>query len=83
MGTLLLAFVAMATGHYFAIGLALAVAVWAGGALSGGAFNPAITVVLYLGNQLPVGDVVLYTVAQVVGAAAGFWLARALAKGIR
>ena len=76
LGTLLLAFVVVATGQYLAIGAALAAAVWAGGAFSGGAFNPAVTFVLYLGSQLSAGDVALYTVAQVVGAAAGFWLAK-------
>jgi glycerol uptake facilitator-like aquaporin len=78
LGTMLLSFVVVATGQYLAIGVALAAAVWAGGAISGGAFNPAITVVLYLGSQLSAGDVALYIVAQVLGAVAGLWLARTL-----
>ena len=83
LGTMLLAFVVVATGQFLAIGAALAAAVWAGGALSGGAFNPAITFVLYLGRQLSVGDAALYTAAQVVGAGAGFGLARLLTANQR
>jgi glycerol uptake facilitator-like aquaporin len=78
LGTMLLSFVVVATGQYLAIGVALAAAVWAAGAMSGGAFNPAMTFVLYLGNQLSVGDVALYIVVEVLGAVAGLWLARTL-----
>jgi glycerol uptake facilitator-like aquaporin len=83
LGTMLLSFVVVATGQYLAIGVALAAAVWAGGAMSGGAFNPAITVVLYLGSQLSSGDVAFYIVAQVLGAVAGLWLARTLVNNKR
>jgi len=45
LGTLFLVFVILATGNYLAIGAALAVAVLLGGAISGGAFNPAVAIV--------------------------------------
>ena len=46
LGTLFLVFVIFATGNYLAIGAALAVAVLLGGAISGGAFNPAVAIAL-------------------------------------
>ena len=46
LGTLFLVFVIFSTGNYLAIGAALAVAVLLGGAISGGAFNPAVAIAL-------------------------------------
>ena len=43
LGTLFLVFVIFATGNYLAIGAALAVAILLGSAISGGAFNPAVS----------------------------------------
>ena len=51
-----------------AIGLTLAVMIYAGGHISGAHYNPAVTVALLLRGKCPVGDVVPYIVAQVLGA---------------
>jgi len=76
LGTLLLSFVIFATGNYIAIGAALALAVLLGGAISGGAFNPAITIALIYAKKLSQEDLVPYIVAQVAGALAGFELVK-------
>lgn len=76
LGTLLLSFVIFATGNYIAIGSALALAVLLGGAISGGAFNPAITIALVYAKKLSQKDLVPYVVAQVAGALAGFELVK-------
>ena len=68
LGTLLLVFVIFATGNYLAIGAALAVAVMLGGAISGGAFNPAVALALMYMGKLPTKDLVPYIVAQIAGA---------------
>ncbi|HEX5070640.1 MAG TPA: aquaporin [Vicinamibacterales bacterium] len=52
-----------------AIGSALMVMVYAGGHVSGGHFNPAVTLAVWLRGRLKVSDVVPYMAAQVVGAA--------------
>jgi glycerol uptake facilitator-like aquaporin len=57
-----------------AIGAALAVGVLMGGAISGGAFNPAVAIALMYAGKLPRSDLVPYIVAQVAGALAGFEL---------
>ena len=47
-----------------AIGSALAVMIFAGGHLSGGHFNPAVTLALWLRGRVPAPDVPFYMVAQ-------------------
>jgi aquaporin Z len=67
LGTLFLMFVILTTGNYLAIGAALAVAVLLGGAISGGAFNPAVAIGLMYNGKLPRSDLIPYIVAQVAG----------------
>lgn len=78
VGTLFLSFVIFATGNYLAIGLALAIAVMIGSAISGGAFNPAITIALVYAGKLKESDLIPYTIAQIAGALAGFELYKVL-----
>jgi len=68
LGTMFLMFIILATGNYLAIGAALALAVLMGGAISGGAFNPAVTLALMYMGKLSTKDLVPYIVAQVAGA---------------
>ena len=52
-----------------AIGAALMVMIFAGGHVSGGHYNPAVTLAVYLRGRCPAGDVIGYWVAQLAGAA--------------
>ena len=72
LGTMFLVFVIFATGNYLAIGATLAIAVLLGGTISGGAFNPAVTIAMMYSGKLPRADVIPYIIAQVAGALAGF-----------
>jgi aquaporin Z len=72
LGTLFLVFVIFATGNYLAIGAALALAVMLGGPISGGAFNPAVSIAMLYAGKMSRSDLVPYMVAQVAGALAGF-----------
>ena len=74
LGTLFLMFIILYTGNYLAIGIALAIAVFLGGAISGGAFNPAVTLALLAAKKMSTNDVIPYIVAQIAGALAGFEL---------
>jgi aquaporin Z len=74
LGTLFLVFVIFATGNYVAIGAALAVAVMLGGAISGGAFNPAVSIALMYSGKLARSDLIPYIVAEIAGALVGFEL---------
>jgi aquaporin Z len=53
-----------------AIGAALMVMVYAGGHLSGGHYNPAVTLAVFMRGRCAAKDVVPYWVAQVAGALA-------------
>src|SRR5512140_3795709 len=52
-----------------AIGSALMVMIYAGGHISGGHYNPAVTLGVFLRGRCPKADVLPYWIAQFVGAA--------------
>lgn len=76
LGTLFLVFIILTTGNYLAIGAALAVAILIGGSISGGSFNPAVTLALFASGKLVSGDIIPYIVAELAGALAAFQLYR-------
>jgi aquaporin Z len=51
-----------------AIGSALMIMVYAGGHVSGGHYNPAVTLAVWMRGRCPTSDVPGYMIAQVVGA---------------
>src|SRR5215831_13598966 len=53
-----------------AIGSVLMVMIYAGGHVSGGHYNPAVTLGVFLRGRFPARDVVPYFVAQLAGAGA-------------
>lgn len=59
------------TGIAFAHGLAIATMVAAVGHVSGGHFNPAVTLGFLATRRLPVGAAISYILAQLVGASIG------------
>ena len=67
VGTLFFIYVILATGNAIAIGAALAVAIMAAGPVSGGNFNPAVTIAMAAAGKLASADVVPYIIAQVAG----------------
>jgi aquaporin Z len=73
LGTMFLMFVILSTGHWAAIGAALAVAVMLGGAISGGAYNPAVAVSLYAAGKLSKSDLIPYIIVEILGALAAFY----------
>ena len=73
LGTMFLMFVIFATGNWAAIGAALAVAVFLGGAISGGAYNPAVTIALYAAGKIQKSDLIPYIIVQILGALAAFY----------
>ncbi len=51
-----------------AIGAVLMVMIFAGGHISGGHFNPAVTLGVFIRGRCPAGDVAPYMIFQVIGA---------------
>ena len=68
-------------GVALAFGLTVLTGIYAFGHISGGHFNPAVTLGLWAGNRFPVKDVVPYVAAQVVGAIAAGWILFQIASG--
>ena len=73
LGTMFLMYVILATGNWAAIGAALAVGIFLGGAISGGSFNPAVTISLYAAGKLKKADLIPYIIVEVLGALAAFY----------
>src|SRR4051812_13570211 len=68
-------------GVSFAFGLTVLTMAYAVGHISGGHFNPAVTAGLWAAGRFPSKDIILYIIAQVIGAivaAAALW---AIASG--
>jgi glycerol uptake facilitator-like aquaporin len=74
LGTLFFLYVILATGNPLAIGLALTVAIMVGGKVSGGNFNPAVTIMLVAAGKESKADLLPYIVAQVAGGLAALEL---------
>src|SRR5262249_56201844 len=55
-------------GVAFAFGLTVLTMAYALGPVSGGHFNPAVSAGLVAGGRFPIGELVPYIIAQVVGA---------------
>ena len=54
------------------VGLALSIAILLMGKVSGGHFNPAVSVMFYLNNGLTSEELVIYILAQIIGAVLAF-----------
>ena len=67
VGTFIFLSVILATGDPLAIGLALAVSVYFGIKVSGGHFNPAVTVMMYFKKAINDKELVCYIISQVLG----------------
>ena len=74
LGTMFFLYVILATGSALPIGLALAVAIMVGGKISGGNFNPAVSVMMAAAGKLSKKDLVPYIIAQVAGGLAALEL---------
>jgi aquaporin Z len=74
LGTMLLVFVIFATGNWLAIGSALAIGVLLGGAISGGAFNPAVAISLYYAGKISQADLLPYIIVEILGGLAAVFV---------
>ena len=68
-------------GVSFAFGLSVLTMAYAVGHVSGGHFNPAVTVGLFTAGRIPAKDIAPYVVAQLAGAIAGAGILYLIASG--
>jgi aquaporin Z len=69
------------TGVSLAFGLTVLTAAYALGPVSGGHFNPAVTLGLWAGGRFPAAQIVPYIAAQVIGAIAAAGVLYVIASG--
>jgi glycerol uptake facilitator-like aquaporin len=67
IGTLLFLYVIIATGNFAAIGAVLALLIYLGGPISGGYFNPAVTVMMVAAKKQNMNILIPYIAAQLAG----------------
>ena len=67
IGAAFFIYVILATGNPIAIGAALALIILLTAPISGGYINPVVTIVMASAGQLPVSEIVPYSVAQIMG----------------
>jgi glycerol uptake facilitator-like aquaporin len=65
-------------GNTLATGAGLVVLITVFGPISGAHFNPAVTLIALLRRDIKAREALLYSIAQVIGAVAGVWLAHAM-----
>jgi len=68
LGTFFLTLTVCLSGHPLAIGIMLMALVYIGGHISGGHYNPAVTLSVWLRGKLSFTDVPFYIVSQTLGA---------------
>lgn len=66
-GTFFLVFIIAATGNPIAIGLILATMIYMGGYISGGHYNPAVTLAIFFQKKINLNDAVAYIASQFIG----------------
>jgi aquaporin Z len=66
LGTFIFLSVIVATGNAWAIGATLAVLAYLGGAISGGHFNPAVTIMTLYNRGITNENAIAYIIAQVI-----------------
>jgi len=67
LGTLFFVYIILATGNAIAIGAAMAIIVMVGANISGGNFNPAVSVAMVAAGKLSSTDLLPYVLAQIAG----------------
>ena len=73
IGTFVFLSIILATGKPIPIAVGLLAAIYLMGGISGGHFNPAVSVMMYLNKSLKMNDLPLYIAAQVGGGVLAYY----------
>ena len=76
LGSLFFMYIILVTGNPIAIGVALAIAIIMAQSISGGMFNPMVSIVMASAGKLSRRDLVPYILAQVAGGLAALELTK-------
>lgn len=80
LGTFVFLSVIIATGQPILVALALLLVILLGGSISGGHFNPAVSLMFWANGALSNGNLAGYIVAQVLGGLGALGVYKALSK---
>jgi aquaporin Z len=80
LGTVFILYVIVVSGNPFAIGAAYAMAIYLGGPISGGHFNPAVTFLKVLSGKESATVLAPYIIAQLLAAFTVYQLYKRLNK---
>jgi aquaporin Z len=78
VGTFIFLFIILQQGQPIPIAVGLLAAIYAFGNISGGHFNPAVSIMMNFDNQITPLDTCLYIVAQVLGGVCAIFLHKAI-----
>ena len=67
IGALLFVYVILATGNPLAIGATLSLIILIAGPISGGHFNPAVSIVMASAGNIEIVDLLPYILSQILG----------------
>lgn len=73
IGTFIFLSVILMSGNPIAIGIALVAAIYFGGKVSGGHFNPAVSLMMFLNNKINVERMGLEMLSQFLGGIAALY----------
>jgi aquaporin Z len=76
LGSVLGMYVLLTSKNYLAIGAALSLASFLGGTISGGAFNPAVSLALLYDGKMKNIDIIPYIISQILGAMVALFLSK-------
>lgn len=76
IGTFFFLYIIIVTNNALAIGAALAIAVMVGGPISGGNFNPAVSIMMTVAGKLPINELIPYVLSQIAGGLAAYELSK-------
>ena len=81
IGTFALIFAILFTGHWAIVGATLAIIVFLLGDISGGHFNPVVSIVAFIKGNIDTFKLATYIVAQTSGAISSFYAWKMAARG--
>jgi aquaporin Z len=74
LGTLFFLFTILSTGNPLAIVSALYIAIMLGGNISGGHYNPAVSIMMAFSGKLSKKDLPLYLLSQILGGLSAWFI---------
>jgi len=73
IGTFIFLSVILGVGEPLPIAIALATAIYLGGKYSGGNFNPAVSIMMYLNKKLNSQELVAYIIVQILAGLCAYY----------